>query len=664
MTLPGGAASTTLVTTLALPPIAKRPKITIPRYTLRHPKVGISDALAAGEQVAQRLRSLSDSIGPAYVQNQFYRRVRVKAQASIIEKVKRKQRGDVAGGTHRDPRPLYSFRDLTDLVGFRIVTLYDADLVTAINHIVDMVSVGSDEPQPLFSEDNMWNSFREAQFYQREAADSDVYVTCSKKLQTRIKEECGEKLQKRILGDINNLVPTQYEEQYSSAHLIFNAIAHFKDWQLEIPVEFQFRTAVEDIWAEINHRLLYKIRNPYVWNLDFEKGYRGALAASTALKKTTIAFPAQIAAFYQSSIDAQSGIASFVAPGVSTHFSLCMALFHTAGGSNLEAYEDDLQKYENILKRLPKNSGRTKALRFKGAMNVVRQLILTLRTEQQQLQRDTIDFKLAEQRVALCELELLRLEILIAVSCRFLLRGNDMIWVGRKSQREDWERGCAAVYRRLCEYRANPDPLVRPTAMVHYWKSWVSFIFDRRVARKNIENAYEELKFDVSLPPYSIYRIFIPRRLAAMIFEDASTSIDRFDKLRSDAKLMHGLSADLKADLVLAFGYALEAFKVSSIPNKRRGDIVFGSEPKEHVNDAQLILNIFTYFTKVFDTFITESNQIEIADIAAVLAHIKSQDLGALEPDDQKTIRALIADATALLKRVRKEQPKPVRVKS
>jgi hypothetical protein len=119
-----------------------------PLVSLRHPDITISDALNAGEQIAQRLRSLEDSVAPFSLRSHFYNKIRVKAHESIREKVKRIQQGDAES----KPQPLYSFRDLTDIVGFRLVTLYDDELPFAVTHVVDLVRSGQTLTPPLFSE--------------------------------------------------------------------------------------------------------------------------------------------------------------------------------------------------------------------------------------------------------------------------------------------------------------------------------------------------------------------------------------------------------------------------------------------------------------------------------------------------------------------------------
>src|SRR4051812_35848818 len=59
--------------------------------SLHHPDVTLPQALQAAEQIAQRLRSLSHSVGPSSLATQFYTRIRVKAEDSIRNKIARNQ---------------------------------------------------------------------------------------------------------------------------------------------------------------------------------------------------------------------------------------------------------------------------------------------------------------------------------------------------------------------------------------------------------------------------------------------------------------------------------------------------------------------------------------------------------------------------------------------
>src|SRR5271167_3342280 len=100
----------------------------------------IFERLQAAEIVAARLRVIVRSLGPSFESVQFYMRIRVKTYESITRKLYSKR--------HENKKELYSIADLTDIVGFRIVTLYDDDIPTVLDHVLSMVrSNGRGLPQ-------------------------------------------------------------------------------------------------------------------------------------------------------------------------------------------------------------------------------------------------------------------------------------------------------------------------------------------------------------------------------------------------------------------------------------------------------------------------------------------------------------------------------------
>ena len=196
--------------------------------TLRHPDITISDALYAGEQIAQRLRSLEDSISPFGLRTHFYSKIRVKEHESIREKVKRIQQGN----DEEPAKPLYSFRDLTDIIGFRIVTLYDDELPLIVKHIVNLVKAGQTMAQPLFKRGLIWESFHGAYFYKRSAEEGDVYRDCHKTLSDLINVDCSSDGIDPSSFLSKSIQLVRQPQPYSSAHILFNAIGYTRKFRV------------------------------------------------------------------------------------------------------------------------------------------------------------------------------------------------------------------------------------------------------------------------------------------------------------------------------------------------------------------------------------------------------------------------------------------------
>lgn len=138
--------------------------------SLRHPDVTLPHALRAAEQIAQRLRSLSSSVGPSSLATQFYTRIRVKAEDSIRKKIARNQM--------EFHQRSYSFADVDDYIGFRVVTLFDGALNDGMKYVVDLVRAGQQLQEFLFAPGLVWNTFHKAKFFKRTALANDCYARC------------------------------------------------------------------------------------------------------------------------------------------------------------------------------------------------------------------------------------------------------------------------------------------------------------------------------------------------------------------------------------------------------------------------------------------------------------------------------------------------------
>jgi ppGpp synthetase/RelA/SpoT-type nucleotidyltranferase len=629
-----------------------------PPITLSHPNITISDALYAAEQIAQRLQTLSDSLAPSSLRTQFYSRVRVKAHESIREKVKRKQQGS----EDEKPKPLYSFREMTDIVGLRLVTLYDDELTSAVKHVVDLVKAGQQLTQPLFKPGLIWHGFFEARFFRRSPEPGDIYLACHKALDEIISLDSS--AHGAPAGPIaGRSTPEEPRPQrYSSAHMIFYAISYGKKWRLLVPVEFQIRTAVEDVWAEINHQLLYKIRNSYVWNREFERSYLRAQGASRDLKKIVNNLPDAIIKFREESKGAQRQIDSFAEPDVHETFSLCIALFLNLGDQNSALFSEELQSYKRIVQTLPSSrSRRNSAAKLADSIKLLAAVRNNFATRSEELEREKerveergedsgnvkVDLELVRQRLLLSEFEMLRLEILIIVMFKYRYKEGNL---SRLTMHIEWERACVEIYGRLCQFRAEDKLLIRPLAVIFYWKYLIAQNFDANIAKTNIVNAYEEIKFDRSIPDTSVYKVLIPRHLANTFFLEVGDGIETIRRQGGDPRVMHGLASELKAKLIQAIGYALEAFSTYQEKHPNRGDILFGFERASPIKDAHSVLTIYAYFHTQFGSLITESNQVDEVGIRKVLEHLTNQTLSEfVTPDEASKVAETVQQIKRLM---------------
>ena len=268
---------------------------------------GIFETLQAADTVAQRLRALMGGLGPDFSATQFYTRVRVKSYDSIIKKIYSKRR---AAGDE-----LYSFVDITDIVGFRIVTLYDDDIEKAIDHLLKLIDASRSFSQPLFSpykpkypdhpdRITRWDYIRQAKFFRRRRYEEkkDVYELAHDHFLQRMKNEVGWRGSDHHGTKFTLVEPA--DEGYASVHFILNAAATVRKEEVEIPIEVQIRTAAEDIWGEINHQLLYKAEDLYVWTPTLQQTYQEMEDDLRAIKATLYELREPITRFWRHSKEA------------------------------------------------------------------------------------------------------------------------------------------------------------------------------------------------------------------------------------------------------------------------------------------------------------------------------------------------------------------------
>lgn len=194
------------------------------------------------ERVHAWVRSVLES--SLAVKNAYAFKNRLKPFNEIVAKVRAKR-------NHEDPKqrkPGYTPSDLTDISGFRIVSLFNAEIPIVLGHLLDLLEtpVGAGSPG-RFSPDPV---------------QEVVFFTSRRP---------GDPLS--ILDRVRNIVvahglpgalktPTasegEHTSSYSSVHVIVRSqVAVDGADALVAASEIQLRSVFEEAWGEINHRLKY-----------------------------------------------------------------------------------------------------------------------------------------------------------------------------------------------------------------------------------------------------------------------------------------------------------------------------------------------------------------------------------------------------------------------
>mgnify|MGYP000719426373 CR=1 FL=1 len=117
----------------------------------------------------------------------------------------------------------------------------------------------------------------------------DIYRVNSEEFKELLRRNCAELKAKERNEIISRIKPQDRQEDrkgnYSSAHLLFFANSYNLGSVIQVPLEIQVRTAIEDIWSEINHKRVYKITSQYLWTEKFNLAILEADEKSSGIKQ-------------------------------------------------------------------------------------------------------------------------------------------------------------------------------------------------------------------------------------------------------------------------------------------------------------------------------------------------------------------------------------------
>ena len=318
---------------------------------LADPQAKTVERLHAAEQVAQRLGALISGSGPTLHSTQFYTRIRIKSAASVADKIHRKR---IFENKHA-----YSLNDLTDIVGARVVTLYDHEFLAALDLILSTIRRGMTGEEPTFRGATIWDSFNHAKIYHRSGYEeySIYYKKLRDAMRVSMLRELGEEKGEKLFHD-----KLEYDvakpDKYSSAHIIFTANSYSASRITEIPIEFQIRSAAEDIWAEINHKLQYKIKNPFVWSAALQEDYFELRDDSSQLKSSIDGLYTVTARFLNHSGSVNLKLEKFKHPSTPYHNSLVMSIIAATSNEFMEDIDGRLHTYSNTIDQISKTVDR------------------------------------------------------------------------------------------------------------------------------------------------------------------------------------------------------------------------------------------------------------------------------------------------------------------
>jgi hypothetical protein len=232
----------------------------------------------------------------------------------------------------------------------------------------------------------------------------------------------------------------------------------------------------------------------------------------------------------------------------------------------------------------------------------------------------SLNRKLSRQRQFLCDLEIERLRALSVA------RYNHMLTDGDKPQRIVGDRRdqLRKAFDAICEFRNDAKLLVRPVVMMSYWKYVLALEIGKELAASHLRGeldqdsgfspsstykdlamyhlrlAYDELDQDDSLPGTSIYRILVPRSLAAETRKEVvQLFVANGNRTSPEIWRRSQLAADIKFAITRALALALQAYNKAfgsgAGRDPRVGDLIYGHEKDENVHDADVITSLLDW---------------------------------------------------------------------
>jgi ppGpp synthetase/RelA/SpoT-type nucleotidyltranferase/tetratricopeptide (TPR) repeat protein len=182
--------------------------------------------------VVTKLQHLMNEGAPSIADLAYTLRLREKEDYKIIEKVRLKR---------EEKDPTYSVSKIRDIVGLRIVTLYRVDALEIIPRLIGLVRANAGATSSLFETQDL--------------EEIKIYSTNPKGDAQVLPQRLVKLFQS--LGYANpEIVGTP--SSYTSIHLVTWCHGKYKDAFVRVPIEIQIRTALEDAWGEIDHKLKYK----------------------------------------------------------------------------------------------------------------------------------------------------------------------------------------------------------------------------------------------------------------------------------------------------------------------------------------------------------------------------------------------------------------------
>jgi ppGpp synthetase/RelA/SpoT-type nucleotidyltranferase len=288
----------------------------------REIELEVLHALAGADEVKRQLL-FALAMGHPSLESQVYLlKCRVKSHDSFLNKVIEKREEDAG----------YLVSDVTDVVGLRILTLYQSELPLVVREFLRFMEWAQKEPISLFFGAQLSDAIKEIIIYRSASGSKYVFDSVLRELSEK---SFHPKAQDAVRSPVTNVGAAieiaEKESSYSSIHIVVWCNGISPSDRFKIPMEVQFRTSLEDMWGEVDHRLKYKLRQA-------DSGRK--LITESTQYKNTVSFLKPL----KTSLDACSATADQIAEQVAAMFE---AMSYEAR-QNLKSVSVDLDRLNSL----------------------------------------------------------------------------------------------------------------------------------------------------------------------------------------------------------------------------------------------------------------------------------------------------------------------------
>jgi ppGpp synthetase/RelA/SpoT-type nucleotidyltranferase len=525
--------------------------------TLLSDHSSINELLANAQEALQRLEhafALNNEAGVDFV---FYTKSRVKTAQSMLQKIRHRRL--------KYGKP-YNLTELTDVVGYRVVTLYDDQLESAIKWTLDVLSSAATAARPLIDGFDAAHTLTELKAFPRPDPETDIYVPAIKRI-----KQCY-----NLSDDVCQIAPKN-ETHYSSMHLLLQLNSYANGKKMRVATEIQFRTAIEDIWAEISHRNQYKILSPDIWSPQLDQLHATVTRRVALLKKQfDHGLPDQINEIRSASTDVLKCSKDLVNPSkVETKsfiFDQLGALLYSELSKTIRASFDS---YEGRLCDLRASIRDRDLDGIDAAVGAMNKVLTTLRNWAKR------DHMLLETVEAMIDFERIRLDIV-----RERVRQRISLEAENSDEVASSEKATKELYAKLDSLRHGGRSRLRSETLFQFW-----LYFSAKHAglglqsRRHLEASYKALSRDQAVPSESVLRQIVPRFLAREMWDQAESESRAFSELedKDGSAWRHAIDCYRRA-----FEFSLEAFGLQT----SREDLIFCASQRERWLNLN---NVVTY---------------------------------------------------------------------